>query len=170
MRLTAWALTVALALTGCDDDPSTPESPDRISVPVNAAVASALSRKPFTFAGGIPELGTVASTTVTFSSGFGATFESGAGSASASLRFGSCIFTLITSTFDESSSLVKGKTVTVDPCTVLLDDPMDTATLTLGASSSEPVSVPIEIDCTGNSCSVTSPGMAGPSFSGSAGG
>lgn len=136
--------------------------------PINAstgpATVSAVTNKPFTFASGVPALGTTKDTTVTFKSGSNAatpefSIASAEGTASGTTRFGSCIFAVTASTYPASHPLALGKTTTVNPCAININTvgaaadntsaPRDTS-LVLGATPSTPLPVPVSIDQGGN--------------------
>ena len=91
-------------------------------VAANPSTTKGVYKVPFTFPAGVPELGTTASTTVTFGSptaGTEPTFAiaaAGQGSASGTTAFGSCIFKVTSSTFPADHPLATGKSVTVAPC------------------------------------------------------
>jgi hypothetical protein len=159
---------------GCDDDPATGVTPPASAkVPVNAGVATAVANKPFTFASGVPAFGTTTSTTVTLTSASAAKIDSGGKTAATGLRFGSCIYTVMTSTFVAPSPLAMGQTITVSPCDMKLNDMTNNASLTLGAASSGETPVgEVSIACTGSTCTVSVGMMMVGTFmpSGSAGG
>ena len=129
--LLAAICSVAFALTACggggNDTPL--QSASDLSLDVNpttgANAVGAVSNSSFTFAGGVPDFGTTGSTTVTLASDSfvqpgaaaapGFTVASGGQSASGSLTFGSCIFTVTDSTFT-SGPLVKGARIVINPC------------------------------------------------------
>ncbi|WP_427913580.1 hypothetical protein ACPWT1_00995 [Ramlibacter sp. MMS24-I3-19] len=91
-----------------------------------STAVQAMSNQPITFASGVPDFGTTGSTTVTIAppaSGTAApTFSiaSGGATASGDMTFGSCIFTVKSSTFPAGSTLATGAKITVSPCSISL--------------------------------------------------
>lgn len=114
-----------LAIAGCGGDDGPP--PAIMGVAGNTSLAAApvttaaVANTPFTFASGVPALGTTAATTVAFTSTAATpTFNitSGNQTATGTTTFGSCIFAVTSSTFPSSHALAVGKTVTVNPCNI----------------------------------------------------
>jgi hypothetical protein len=126
-----------------------------------AAVVDAVKGKSFEFTNGISDFGTTASTALALSgSGAAPSFEITSGNqASGAMTFGSCIFTMTTSTFSAPHPLAAGsKAITVTPCTLSVGTaglPADgssspaSVTLMLGKAKSKPVSVTVSISPTG---------------------
>lgn len=119
----ALLITAAAVLTACGSSDSTPArvATADTTVAANPATTAAVYKVPFTFSGGAPELGTTASTTVTFTAPSAGTepafaIASSQGTASGSTAFGSCIFKVSSSTFSAAHVLGAGKTLTVAPC------------------------------------------------------
>lgn len=114
---------VACGGGGGDSTPpaSTVVATSDTTVSVTAATLGAVVNQPFTFAGGVPDFGTTTPTTLAFTSA-GATpsFNIGADGATATggTTFGSCIFTITSSSFPAGSKLAVGQTVRVNPCSL----------------------------------------------------
>lgn len=86
---------------------------------VTASTAAAVVNQPFVFAAGVPDFGTTGTTTVAFTSaGDIPAFSVSADGATATgaTTFGSCIFTVTSSTFPAGSKLAVGQSVRVNPC------------------------------------------------------
>src|SRR5687767_14806361 len=121
MRISKYLLaavaSAALVACGGGGDDSTAVASDVGPVTVNpqtgSAAAQALSGRPLSYAGGVPSFGTAGTaTTLTITAGSTNMFAVSAGSDSASgnLTFGSCIFTVTSSTFAAAHPLAVGKT------------------------------------------------------------
>lgn len=85
----------------------------------NSTVAASVVSTPFTFASGVPALGTTGATTVTFTSTSTApafSISEAGRTATGSTSFGSCIFAVTASTFPAGHALAVGQTVVVNPC------------------------------------------------------
>ena len=137
------------------------------AVTVNATTGTAASQalvgQPIVFSSGVPDLGTTAATTVTFTSSAASatpafSIASGGASATGDLTFGSCIFTVKSSTFPAGSKLAVGAKITVSPCAVTLATGGVAATgaaaavnttLTLNGVTSAPYPVTVAITPTG---------------------
>ena len=131
LKSITWALALAMvaALAACGDSSSTaaavPAATKNTAVPIDktsgANLVNSVFNKDFVYASGAAALGTKASTKVTLS-GTNAlpTFiiDSTEGKATGSMTFGSCIFVIVESSFASTHPLAKGKTVTVNPCTL----------------------------------------------------
>ena len=91
-----------------------------------STAVQAMANQPIVFASGVPDFGTTASTSVNITpptSGTAApTFSiaSGGATATGDMTFGSCIFTVKSSTFAAGSKLATGAKITVSPCAVTL--------------------------------------------------
>jgi hypothetical protein len=122
----------------------------------------ALDNTTFTFAGGVPALGTNAATTLTIKDASTGTpkfdLVSGSNQASGNISFGSCIFT-VTSITPGTTLFTVGQQITVNPCTLqaaVAGNPAgqlpvrDDLTLTLGTSTSAPVQKPMRIASDGS--------------------
>jgi len=124
LRYLIGVAAVAL-LAGCgsgDDDPALVAASDT-TVPVTATTANAVVDTPFTFQGGVAELGTTADTSVAFTdTGTAPAFSinSGGMTATGTTNFGSCIFVVANSSFPAGHRLATGATVTVNPCNIRL--------------------------------------------------
>lgn len=117
-----------------------------------------------TFPNGVPDFGTTSSTTLAVTASPLGTpppsfvISSGGSTASGDLTFGSCIFTVKSSTFAAGSKLATGAKVTVSNCSLLLNingaaatgTPVGvTAVLTLNTVSSNPYKITVVITPTG---------------------
>lgn len=132
-----------------------------ISPANGAAAVQAVVAQPLTFAAGVPALGTAGPTTLTIaSSTSGPTFSVAAagGQASGRLGFGSCVFTVTTSTFVAPHPLAPGSVSTISPCSISVATAGLPATgaagsaevqMVLGTAASTPVSVPVAVSPTG---------------------
>jgi hypothetical protein len=89
------------------------------TVGVNSTVTGAVVSTPFSFPSGVSSFGTTGATTVTFNDTSATpafAISSGGNTASGTTTFGSCIFTITSSTFVAPSLLAAGNTITVNPC------------------------------------------------------
>lgn len=87
----------------------------------NSTVAAAVVAVPFSFPTGVPDFGTTAATTLTFTSTSTApafSIASGGATATGTTSFGSCLFAVQASTFPAGSKLAVGQVITVNPCNV----------------------------------------------------
>ena len=123
----------------------------------NAQTAATLlttAAKSFSFASGVPALGTTVPTTVSFAgTAASPTFavSSSAGTANGTMGFGSCILTITSSTFTSGPMAPPlPKTITISPCEVAVDTSGDavgtpvaneTATLSFGTTVSQPTNL-----------------------------
>lgn len=167
----ALGLTLAAGLAACgggNDAPAvvTVASADKTATisatdtVTSTAVVTAVLNKTFTFPA-VTELGTSAATTLVLSgSGASPTFSIGSDgkTASGTMGFGSCIFTITTSDFVAPHKLAAGEKVTVDPCALDVKTGGDTATATatdtptvfvLGTTESAEVVLPVAVSPTG---------------------
>jgi len=147
-------LLVVLALACSSNDDFVPTA-NLATINVTADVARALVGKPFAFAEGIAVFATGQNTTLTFDSDSAARLTQDGKTASLTVRYGSCIFTVDACDPACPGMLTVGKMVTVQSCqlTVLTDD--DTGSLAVGAAMSPPTSIgDVEIRCTNMSCTV----------------
>jgi hypothetical protein len=117
---------VAGAMTACGGGGEGTAFPPAVAK-TNADVAAsptstaAVTNTTFTFNSGVPEFGTSAPTTFTFTSTAANpafSISSGGKTASGTTAFGSCIFTITQSTFVAPSPLALGNKVTVHPCAI----------------------------------------------------
>ena len=149
----------SVALSGCGSgDYGGAVANSNMTAAVNASSVPAIVNSSFNFASGVPNFGTTTATSVKFTSASAFTVASAGGTAGGALSYGSCIFTVGTSSYPASSPLASGKTVTINPCnmTALIAglDAANTPTtagtlLVLGTLSSSPVTLPVAISDTG---------------------
>ena len=171
ISLAALALGSSMLLSACgggNDSPLRPVS--TVTTPTTAGingagngptVVSSVLNKDFSFDAGVPVFGITAPTKLTLSGTAAApsfSLTAGADTATGVMSYGSCIFTIVTSTFPSSSPLAVGKKTEVSPCTLFVDTAGSTAnaaaTLTdvsfvLGATASSPVPLLVSISPTG---------------------
>lgn len=161
----ATALLVACGGGGGDGPISVANGDSQVAVNgttgPNAVQAMAQS---ITFPNGVPDFGTTGSTTLAVAAtplgtpppSF--TVTSGGSTASGDLTFGSCIFTVKSSTFAAGSKLATGAKITVSNCTIVLSTNGVAATgvsttvnaaLTLNTVASNPYKVTVVINPTG---------------------
>lgn len=164
------ASSAVLALTQCKKSPTEPikVAAADLNAPLNSSVAAAAVGKTFTFNGGgavlAPAL-TGQTFSATFTSASAVTFATtGGGSASATVAYGSCIFTISISTI---TGLPSGTTVTIPNCSLTFNTtghPANGTTssvnafLTFGTFFSVPLPTNVTINPDG---SVTLPGGGG---------
>lgn len=128
------AFFTAAALVGCGGDGGgggggaepTPVAvvPGATTLAASSTTTAAVTAIPFTFPAGVPELGTTAATTITFTNTATTpafTIASGGNTASGITTFGSCIFQVITSTFPADHQLAAGKTKVIENCSIKVD-------------------------------------------------
>ncbi len=152
---TRWLLLLSALALACSSNDDVIPVANLATLNVTADVARALVGKPFSFPEGVTAFGTGQNTTLTFDSDSAARLTQDGKTASLSLRYGSCIFTVDACDPACPAMLTAGKMVTVQSCqlTVLTDD--DTGSLALGASMSPPTSIgDVEIRCSQSSCAV----------------
>ena len=178
------ALTASALLAGCGGGSSNnaatvPDLPAVAISPANgAALISAVSNRTFPFpaATGVAALRTTGPTNVVFS---GQNFTisqtgSGAGSYSGNVGFGSCIFTVTSSTLP---GVNPGDVFTVNPCSLDVNTAgqiVGTTTerdvvLVLGTASSTPVPTPVTVTTTGGVSIGTSTTIIGTVSTGTSG-
>ena len=137
--LLAAVCSFAFALTACGGGGGSGEvlqATSDTTIPIDANsgnnVASAVRGTSFNFPSGVPDFGTSGSTTVTFTAapsssqlatsegaqGFAVT--SGGQTATGTLQFGSCIFSVSNSTFPTGSPLATGNQFTINPCSLFV--------------------------------------------------
>jgi len=92
-----------------------------VTAAVTSSTVAGVTSEPFVFSSGVSDFGTTSPTTVTLNSASSFSVSSTEGTASGSLGFGSCIFTVTASTFGPTSPLAAGKTVTVNVCSITVD-------------------------------------------------
>jgi len=123
--------SLLLAACGSSDSTSVPVAPSTAAANTTIAIDTATGtqavgsvlNKTFTFAGGVPSYGTTSSTTQVFT-GTGAsptsTIAAGGSTATGPMAYGSCILSFALSNF-ASGPLVIGATVTVNPCSIVVN-------------------------------------------------
>ncbi|MDB5957093.1 hypothetical protein [Ramlibacter sp.] len=116
-----------------------------VTANVNASTVNAVAGQSFSFASGVPSLGTTSATTVALNSASTFTVSSAQGTANGKLTFGSCIFTVTTSTYPAGSKLAAGQVIEVTPCSITAQ----TGGLSVSAGAT---AVPVTFDV-GNSVS-----------------
>ena len=125
---------------------------------VTASSAAAVTGEPFTFSSGVAKFGTTSPTTVTLNSASTFSVAATEGNASGNLTYGSCIFTVTTSTFPVGSKLAQGAKVEVTPCDLQIPTAgvsVDAAaaakavTFLLGTATSQPVQLTVDVTPTG---------------------
>lgn len=141
-----FAVALAFGSVGCDDEETTgPTPPPTAKVNVSAATTTAVAGKKFTFASGVPALGTTGSTEVTFTSSSAATVVAGGKTSMAMVKYGSCIFTFPACAMP---AVEPCGMKTVSPCSIEFDGNADTAKVTLGGTVSSPTAVgDVKIEC-----------------------
>ncbi len=156
MKLREAAFLPALLVLACSskDDDTIPGA-NLATINVTEAVTRALVGKPFAFLEGVPAFGGGQSTTLTFDSESAARLTQDGKTASMSVRYGSCVFTVNACDPACPAMLTVGSTITVQSCqlSVLTDD--DTGSLALGTAMAPPTSIgDVEIRCSSSSCAV----------------
>lgn len=143
--ITAGASAVALLAVACGDNKSTsPQSKvvteDAVVTVTATTIPVIFSAPPAEFPAGVPDFGTNVATTLSFSANDTAaatpvfSVKTATDSASGLTTFGSCIFTVTTSTFPAQHALAVGKTVTINPCSVNI--------ATAGTTTGTPITTP----------------------------
>jgi hypothetical protein len=123
LKLMASVAAVVTMLSACGDGSSAGRAlvaAGDTTLNVNGTIAGALAGTTFGFPSGVPEFGTTAATTLTFTSGGDTpafSIASGGNTATGTTTFGSCIFRISNSSFPAGLPLANGQTVTVNPCT-----------------------------------------------------
>ena len=115
------ALLALAACGGGGGDSSTPQvAASDAKVNASPATTAAMANQTFTFAGGIPALGTSGTATdLTFTTGSSFSASAGGKTASGTTGYGSCIFTVTTTSFDPSHPLgVLNTPSRIDPCQI----------------------------------------------------
>lgn len=160
--------TMLLAACGGGDSATAPAAPvasANTSVAVNpttgAAVVAAVLGETFGFTSGVPTLGTSSATSLTLSGSAAAPsfdMSSGSDTASGTMTFGSCIFTVVTSTFPIGHPMTVGNQVTVDPCTLAVatsgvtangGSVVATMSLVLDTTTSSNIAATVSVSSTG---------------------
>ena len=168
LTLASFVITSGLLLSACGGGDggagaqvSTSVTVATIDPTTGPATVGAVAGKPFSFTSGVPALGTTGPTTLTFQAGSatpGFSIASSGGTASGSTRFGSCIFTVATSTYPADHALATGKTITISPCALSIDtigaaadgtSAERNASLVLGTTPSSPTPAAVAISPTG---------------------
>ena len=162
----AAAVVVAACGGGGGDAPATVAvAAANVAAPASKSTVAALSGATVNFPA-VPALGTTGTTTLKIEvpvAGTGASaalgtptfnLSSGGNTASGEMSFGSCIFVIRASTFPADHPLALGKTITVNPCEVDIPTAGAPATgetrafdasLQLGNTNSQPVTVPVTL-------------------------
>jgi hypothetical protein len=117
------AVLAAATLVACggNDDTTFQRAPATTTLNASSTSTAGLAGVSLVAPSGIAALGTTASTTISIGGTAGAqtaSISSGGNTATTRLSFGSCIFTVITSTFPSTHPLAAGKTITINPCQV----------------------------------------------------
>ena len=132
-----------------------------ITPQTGTALVNSVLDKSFEFSSGVPGFGTTSATSLKLSgNGAAPSFDinSAEGSASGTMNFGSCIFTVAKSNFAATSPLAQGKTLTIKPCSLIVATVgikgngiavPTTLTLLLGTINSKPISISVSISATG---------------------
>jgi hypothetical protein len=122
LGLTAITLLASAILVACGggggDAPLVASA--NATAPVTSTTVAAVVSEPFVFSTGVPKFGTATPTTVTLNTASTFSVTATEGNASGTLAFGSCIFTVTTSTFVAPHPLAIGETVTVNPCSLTI--------------------------------------------------
>ena len=151
--------TLALGLVACGgggSDAAPQVAGSDVKVNANAATTAAVANKNFAFSGGIPALGTAGvATELSFTSGNTFALSAGGKTASGGTTYGSCIFTVTSTTFEAPHPMsVIGTPVRIDPCQIEINSrgiaanggtATATAQLVLGTLASSEVSTAIRI-------------------------
>lgn len=158
VRLVAMlALMATFAMLGCSDDEDEVRNVNVPALRINDANAAMLGGEDFTFANGVGAFGTAGtSTSVEFNDqATEADISAGGSTASAGAEYGSCIFTIIESTFPATHPLAVGSRITIPRCTLNITavdvpengDPVaGVAILNLALAESGAVEVDVQID------------------------
>ncbi len=126
LTYTASALALAALLSACGGGGSA--SPPRqvasanLTVPITSATVAAFANIPFTFAGGLPELGLTGTTTLAFtdtSTSPAFSITTAGGTVTGVTTFGFCRFTI--SSVRGNLNLLPGDSIRVAPCDVRVD-------------------------------------------------
>ncbi len=154
-RREAAFLPVLLVLACSSKGDDTIPGANLATVTVTEAVTRALVGKPFAFPEGVAAFGSGQNTTLTFDSESAARLTQDGKTASMSVRYGSCIFTVDACDPACPAMLTVGKTVTVQSCRLSVLTDNDTGSLALGTDLAPPTSIgDVEIRCGGASCAV----------------
>lgn len=160
----ALVLAASALLTACgggDDAPPARVAVADTTAAANSTTTAAVVGKPFTFEGGVPELGTTGTTTVAFTSTGTTpdfTIASAEGTATGTTEFGSCNFRVRTSTYPSTHPLGVGKAVLIALCSLTANTaglPADgtvvtrTMTFQLGARRSLTITVSLSVNSDG---------------------
>ncbi len=158
--LVAGVIASVVACGGGSNSP-TPTATSNLAAAANGTTTNALYDRALVFSTGVPELGTTGSTTITFSSNSANTLTplfsiktTDGGEAKGTTTFGSCIFTVTSST---TGFIAAGKAIKIDPCTmnatmtgaVINQTTNSNVTLLLGSKSSVAVPIPLTVSATG---------------------
>lgn len=160
------AAAMLVACGGGGDEPQSQVASSNVTAAVTASTVAGVAAEPFVFSSGVSDFGTTSATTVTLNSASSFSVSSSEGSASGNLGFGSCIFTVTTSTFPSTSPLGLGKTVTINPCSITVNTAglraeenaiARAVRFVLGVNTSQPKDLQVDISTDGT---VTVKGVA----------
>jgi predicted small lipoprotein YifL len=124
-----FATVVAASLTACGggggEPPPAQVAAATTTIPATATSTAIATGVPFTFAAGVPDFGTTATTTLAFtdtSTTPAFSISSGGNTASGTTTFGSCHFKILASTFPSTSKMgAIGSVIDVNPCNLQAD-------------------------------------------------
>ncbi len=131
------------------------------TVGVSSTVTGAVVNTAFSFPSGVTSFGTTSATTVAFNDTSATpafTISSGGNTATGTTTFGSCIFTITSSTFVAPSPLAAGNTITVNPCNININTKGQVANgvgqlrsvvLVLGAAASSGTPITVSVTPSG---------------------
>ena len=124
LSLVATAASLVACGGGGDSTPTPTVAASNVTAKVTPTTVGAVTNQSFAFNSGVAQFGTTSATTLAVGSTNGnPTFNvsSSQGTASGNLGFGSCIFTITSSTFPSTSALAVGKVIEIDPCSITVD-------------------------------------------------
>lgn len=169
ISLAAMLLGGSMLLAACgggDNAPLAPFATTNTTAAINPttgpATVQAVLGTNFAFTSGVSSLGTTSATSLTLSNTSAApsfTLSSDSYTAAGKMTYGSCIFTIVSSTYPAAfTHLQVGQTTTISPCNVAVDTAglkadglakSTNVTLVLGATTSTPVTLTVSISSTG---------------------
>jgi len=172
LSLAAMLLGGSVLLAACgggDNAPLAPYATANTTANISAAnltssqaAVQAVLGSNFAYTTGVPALGTTSATSLTLSGTSAApsfALSSDSFTATGKMTYGSCIFTIVTSSYPAAfTHLQVGQTTTISPCNVAVDTAglkadglakSTTVTLVLGATTSTPVTLTVSISSTG---------------------
>jgi hypothetical protein len=122
LGLTLLAAAAILAACGGGGDDSPPvAATSNVTAAVTSSTVAGVTGEPFVFSSGVSDFGTTSATTVTLNSASSFSVSSSEGSASGGLTYGSCIFTVTSSTYPSGHPLAVGGVVRVNPCSITVN-------------------------------------------------